>query len=383
MRLSIPAKIGLVLSFVIVLAIGGLVGLAFAADSSTYDTIPENTYIDGVDVSGMTEDEATSILEEYVAGQSLTIPVHLTDENNADGYDLVIENAVHYNVSAAVETAIERNHERSALSRIMDNVTNAEPDRTDITLNYEVDSTSVRELVNTLAASVYSEPADAYRDFNDDDTITLHYEVYGRTMDVDATSASVTASIEAAVTSGMSASEITTAGLTAADLPPCIIVNYDTTMLYVYGTDPTTPIFSCPIGYGRGTDEDGTYTSPTGLHYIEYKDPAPTWTNPDPDGWGSNYDLFIEAGPDNPLGLRAMKVSDTSMIFLHGVNDYSLVHNNLSHGCINIYNDDVVVLYDLIPEPSEVSTPIYVYFHGTQATYPGGAAVAYAALMGY
>ena len=396
MRLSIPSKIALVAAFVIVIALGGVVGVAFARDRSSYDVIPDNTSINGVDVSGMTKQQAIDAVSAGLSAQSQSIPVSLVDPNSGESFDLTIANSVSYNVAASAEDALDRNRDRSAFSRIMDDATGDELAPLDITLEYQVDSTSVHDLVSQLAPSINREPSDAYRDFNDDDTITLHQEVYGRTLDVDATAAAVTAQLQHAVSTGVSAADLTSSpiqipmtvvttdpAVKAADLPPCIIINYDTTMLYMYGTDPTTPIYSCPIGYGRGTDADGTFTSPEGLHYIEYKDAAPTWSNPDPTGWGSNYAAFIGPGPDNPLGLRALKVSDAPMIYLHGVNDPNLTHNNQSHGCINIYNDDIVQIFDMIPDPSTVSTPIYVYFHGTQATYPGGAADAYWASQGY
>lgn len=386
MHLSTPLKIVLVMAFVLILAAGGFVGVAFARDRSSYDVIPQNTSINGVDVSGMTKKQAIAAVSRDLSTQSQSVPITLVDATTGETFDFTLENCISYDVAGAVDEALDRNRLRSAIERIVANITGEELSPADISLGYQVDSTPVRELVSSLEPAINRGASDAYRDFNDDDTITLHEEVYGRTLDVEATTAAIATQLQQLVSGGASAEELTAAPLqvqlsatitnpavTAADLPPCIIINYDTTMLYVYGTDPTTPIFSCPIGYGRGTDEDGTFTSPTGLHYIEYKDAAPTWSNPDPEGWGANYDAFVEAGPNNPLGLRALKVSDAPMIYLHGVNDYNLVHNNLSHGCINIYNDDVVQLFDLIPEPSSVSTPIYVYFHGTQATYPGGA----------
>ena len=395
MRLNPVAKVGLVASFLLVLALGGVVGVAFARDQSTYDVIPANTYVEGVDVSGMTADEASATLASYAQAQSGDVTLNLVDELG-NAYPVSLASEVSYDIDGAVDEAVRRNHERQALSRIFDDATGAEPERADIALAATVDTSSLQAQVAALAPTINVAPADAYRDFNDDDTVTLHPEVVGRTLDVDASTAAAVNAVRQAVGSGASLADLAAApitaqlavanaapAVTAADLPPAIIVDYDNTTLYVYGTDPTTPIFTAPFGYGQGTDEDGTFTSPTGLHYIEYKDAAPTWINPDPTGWGRNYPASIPPGPTNPLGLRALKISDAPMIFIHGVDNYWLVHNNQSHGCINVYNDDVVQLFDLIPDPSTVSTPVYVYFHGTQATYPGGAADAYAALMGY
>ena len=382
MHLSTPVKTLLILAFVAVVALGGVVGVAFARDHATYDIVPPNTYVDGVDISGMTEQQAIEAIDSHLTTQAQTVSVRLLDETSGATYDIALENSLSYDVAGAVEAAISANQTRPASARFINLVRNDTPARNDITMGYQVDTTQVRTLVDALAQTIDTAPADAYRDFNDDDTVTLHEEVWGHATDVDATTNAVASALSQAVSTGASASELTAQPLdvtmsvsttapavTVADLPPCIIVNYDTTMLYVFGTDPVNPIFSCGIGYGRGWEDGVLYNSPDGLHYIEYKDAAPTWTNPDPSGWGSTYPAVVGPGPDNPLGLRALKVSDAPMIFIHGVNDYGLIHHNQSHGCINVYNDDVVQLFDLIPEPSSVSTPIYVYFHGTQRDY--------------
>lgn len=396
MRLNIPAKVGLMLAFVVVLALGGVVGLAFARDKASYDLIADNTYIEGVDVSGMTAEQATAALASHASAETSGLTLNLVDELGTS-YPVSLANEVSYDIAGAVDKAVQRKHDTPALTRIVGEATGTATERMDIALDATVDTSTLYGQIAALADAIDVEPADAHRDMNDDDTVTLYADVTGRTLDVDASTTAAVQVVSDAAGSADSLASLADTQLTSqlvvataqpsvtvADLPPCIIVDYDNTTLYVYGDDPNTPeaegdalIFTCAIGYGQGTSEDGTYTSPTGLHYIEYKDAAPTWTNPDPTGWGKNYAETIAAGPDNPLGLRALKVSDAPMIYLHGVSDAGLTHNNWSHGCINIYNDDVVTLFDLIPDPSSVSTPIYVYFHGTQATYPGGAAVAY------
>jgi hypothetical protein len=95
------------------------------------------------------------------------------------------------------------------------------------------------------------------------------------------------------------------------------------------------------------------YPTPTGEFEVELKRYLPTWVNPAPDTWGANMPESIPPGPGNPLGLRAINWTAPAIRF-HGTSaTYSLGYN-ASHGCVRMSNEDVIELYDLI----DVGTPI-------------------------
>lgn len=388
MKLNVAARTGLVAAFLAAVCLCLAVGRAFANDQATYDIIPEQTYISGVDVSGMTGQEATQALQSYVAQHSSGIQVTLTDPATQATYPLTLSSYVTCDVDGAVEQAVELNHRRSALSRILNDATDAEPVRTDINLAYTTDTSEVRPQVEALVATVNTVPTDASRTFNDDDTVTVVPETYGVALDVDATVANVEAALDAAsakadridqLGAAPVAAQLVTAPvaptLTADMLPYGVIVDYAQFMLYVF--DGEQLIYSVPIGYGRGWDSGVNYSSPEGLHYIEYFDAAPTWTNPDPTGWGKDYKAFYTGGEEgNPLGSRAMKINDAPMVFIHGVTDPNCIGNRLSHGCINVWDSDVIQLFQLLRDDAVAKNssstggtgePVYVYFHN----YPG------------
>jgi lipoprotein-anchoring transpeptidase ErfK/SrfK len=79
----------------------------------------------------------------------------------------------------------------------------------------------------------------------------------------------------------------------------------------------------------------------------------PTWVNPDPEGWGASMPAMIPPGPSNPLGLRAINWSASGIRF-HGTSDIGSIGTPASHGCVRMYNEDVIELYDMV----EVGTPI-------------------------
>ena len=95
------------------------------------------------------------------------------------------------------------------------------------------------------------------------------------------------------------------------------------------------------------------YPTPTGEYYITEKRYLPTWVNPAPDTWGADMPASIGPGPGNPLGTRALNWNASGIRF-HGTEaTYSLGYN-ASHGCVRMAMSDVEALYDMV----DVGTPI-------------------------
>ena len=77
------------------------------------------------------------------------------------------------------------------------------------------------------------------------------------------------------------------------------------------------------------------------------KDPAPSW-RPTPSMKDRNPDWpdFIPAGPDSPLGTRAMWLS-WEYYRIHGTHDTRKIGRKSSNGCIGMYNEHVEELFEL------------------------------------
>ena len=56
---------------------------------------------------------------------------------------------------------------------------------------------------------------------------------------------------------------------------------------------------------------------------------------------------FMEGGPDNPLGARALYLGST-IYRIHGTNEPSSIGKAASSGCIRMLNEDVTYLYSLV-----------------------------------
>jgi lipoprotein-anchoring transpeptidase ErfK/SrfK len=62
---------------------------------------------------------------------------------------------------------------------------------------------------------------------------------------------------------------------------------------------------------------------------------------------GRSLPAFMEGGPANPLGARAMYLGDT-LYRIHGTNAPWTIGTNVSSGCIRLRNEDVVDLYERV-----------------------------------
>jgi lipoprotein-anchoring transpeptidase ErfK/SrfK len=65
---------------------------------------------------------------------------------------------------------------------------------------------------------------------------------------------------------------------------------------------------------------------------------------------------YMEGGPSNPLGARAMYISGT-LFRIHGTNNAASIGGAVSSGCIRMMNSDVIDLYGRVA----VGSRVYVY----------------------
>jgi len=98
--------------------------------------------------------------------------------------------------------------------------------------------------------------------------------------------------------------------------------------------------------YGIGVGRDGFTWS--GTHRITRKAEWPGWTPP-PQMRKRVPDLpaYMEGGPANPLGARALYIGST-LYRVHGTSEPWSIGQAVSSGCIRLTNDDVTDLYERV-----------------------------------
>lgn len=102
--------------------------------------------------------------------------------------------------------------------------------------------------------------------------------------------------------------------------------------------------------YGVGVGKPGFEWA--GAHKITSKKEWPSWTPPKEmisreAAKGHYLPNFMEGGPENPLGSRAMYLGST-LYRIHGTNAPWTIGYAVSSGCIRMRNEDVVDLYDRV-----------------------------------
>jgi lipoprotein-anchoring transpeptidase ErfK/SrfK len=120
--------------------------------------------------------------------------------------------------------------------------------------------------------------------------------------------------------------------------PGTIIVRQKEKRLYYVLGDGKAIKYAIAVGR-EGAAWSGTST-------VSNKKEWPDWT-PTPNILRHQPDLprFVEGGPHNPMGARALYLGQT-MYRIHGTNEPWRIGEEASSGCIRMTNDDVIDLYN-------------------------------------
>jgi L,D-transpeptidase ErfK/SrfK len=132
-----------------------------------------------------------------------------------------------------------------------------------------------------------------------------------------------------------------------------LVMNLAEKRLYYYPSANEVQVFS--VGVGR----DG-WETPVGSYSIIEKIKDPTWTPPasirkEHAEKGDPLPAVVPAGPDNPLGAYAMRLSNPSYL-IHGTNKPWGVGMPVSHGCTRMYPEDIEALFPKV----EKGTPVRI-----------------------
>ena len=322
---------------------------AYAWDSSKSDEIADGVTIGGVDVSGMTADEATKVVES-----ELVDPLRKKVTVTYDGvkYQLSPEKLeVDSDVDGMVDKALEESQEGGLPTRVWRYATGGE---VDVAISPQVtySNKAIDEFIAKVAADVNTEPVNA----TIEPTAVSLDGVAGHD-GVEVSESALRTRIESVVqrTARRKVTvpvdtvepEVSKEDL-AAQYPTYLTVNRSTFELTLWKDLEPAKTYTVAIG-AEGFD------TPAGVYNIQNKAVDPAWSVPDSDWAGSLAGTVVPGGAaDNPLKARWMGIFDGAGI--HGTDDTGSLGSAASHGCVRMSVPDVIDLYDQVP----VGTPIYI-----------------------
>jgi lipoprotein-anchoring transpeptidase ErfK/SrfK len=333
----------------LMLLIFGAVGV-YAVDASQEDKIAEGVTVAGVDVGGMTEDEAHDAVARRVE-EPLQKPLRVKYAGKK--FTLTAKQAdVQADVDGMIDEAIEKSRDGNIVSRVARNLTGGTVDA-EISTRVTYDDRAVDRLVRRVSRKVERPATDAKVDFSGGgltkirgkEGITLRADHLREAVGDELQHPSPERTVKARVSKTEPKVGINDL---AGKYPTVVTVDRGGFSLKVYKKLKLRESYTIAVGQA-GLD------TPAGKYNIQNKAVDPAWHVPNSAWAGSLAGQVIPGGaPNNPLKARWLGIYDGAGI--HGTSDIGSLGTAASHGCIRMAVPDVMEVYEMVP----VGAPIYI-----------------------
>lgn len=329
-RISRVARRSLALVIAVVLL--ALPTMPALADEVIAPTIATGVTVCGVDVGGMTSDEASAAVR---AGWSMPALAPVTLDAKGKIFSFDPSRSVALDLSGLITDAL------------------AATAPADLAARYTIDPAPVSAFVASADTSFTIKPVSSKRTIVKR-RLKITKPVYGRRLDRAATVASMTATIEAELAAGgaqqpvvIAKTVVLTPKYTPSNIGKTILVVLSERYVRLYSGSKLVKKYRCAIGMPG-------HATPRGTFKVIAKSAHPAWRNPG-SAWARSMPSYIAPGYYNPLGLRALYINSPG-IRIHGTSQTWSMGRAASHGCIRLTNANIVKLYPLVP----VGTPVYI-----------------------
>lgn len=326
-----------------------LVAVAYAYDNSQKDKIADGVTIGGVDVGGLTEQEAAALVK-----RKLLAPLRHSLRVSFDGQSWRLPGQklkIRANIDSAVEEALEDSQEGGFPDRLVRYVSGGEVDES-IAPHIAYSQPAINRFVRHVAEEVNREPQNA----DVEPTPSSLEVVAGRNgrklrdnlLEQELKAAVLNANAPHKIVAKVHATkpEITKSEV-AAEYPSYLTLDRGTFTLRLWKHLKLAKEYTVAVGM------EGLET-PEGLYEIQEKEENPVWHVPNSAWAGSLAGQTIPPGPEDPIKARWMGIFEGAGI--HGTEETESLGTAGSHGCIRMSIPDVIELYPQV----EVGTPIYI-----------------------
>jgi len=338
----------LVAGFLLVLLVGA--GAVYLYDSSQSDDIADGIKVGGVDVGGLTKNQAREKIRNEL-GRPLNQPVKVTAPGGKH-FTLTAKRArVEMDVDGMADAAVERSRQGSIVTRAWRGVTGGTINA-DLPPKVDYSASAVNHLIRRVRKTINTSPQDA----------TVHPTASGLKKEpahngLIVQGAKLRRELRHLLTVPSGERRVSVAvrkvspKVTARDLvrkyPDYIIINRNGFQLRYYHRLKLQKTYTIAVG------QQGLET-PAGLYDVQNKQVNPSWHVPNSSWAGSLAGQVIPPGPQDPLKARWMGINGGAGI--HGTEDVGSLGSAASHGCIRMGIPDVIDLYDKV----DVGTPVYI-----------------------
>jgi lipoprotein-anchoring transpeptidase ErfK/SrfK len=339
-------SVGVAVSILLGVALvgGGAVYGAYQYDAATSDRVLPGVTVAGVDVGEMNRADAVAAVRQATRSE---VTERITVRAGGRAWHVTPgELGTVARIGPAVEQALAVSEDYSwpvrVFNRLLDREVSASVD-----VEFAHHRQAVVRFVETVARSVKVDPTDASVEFVDGELVLSKPEE-GHRVNERAAVRHLMAAIAGRDEAVRFAMRTLKPDVTVQDLGHTIVVDLSDLKLHLYEGLEEVKTYEVAAG-------QPAYPTPTGGFEIIDKVEMPSWTNPDPEGWGAGLPEYIPPGPSNPLGTRALYL-DAPGIRIHGTSaDYS-IGTFASHGCVRMHMEDVEELFEIVP----VGTPVHI-----------------------
>jgi lipoprotein-anchoring transpeptidase ErfK/SrfK len=347
---SIASRILIIIAATLMLALSATLAWAAVSDYQVRGLVPKGVTVVGKNLSGMTEAEARTAIEDAVSTPLLR-PVTITGDNKV--WTLDPKGIVTIDAEKMLNDAYTPRRNATFVTRVSHQLS-GDPLPADVKPAYSVDTSSIATWVAQTALQIDRKPTDSTRKLVKY-TFKISRSVYGATVD----QAGATQQIASALTAEAALSNANrTVVLPIAAAKPhvvesmfktAIIVSLNRTKIYLFHGAKLVKTYLCAPG-------QAAYPTPTGDFKVDSKQRYASWINPGA-AWAAKMPPVIGPGPDNPMGVTKIGIN-YSGVFMHGVppGEFGSIGTHASHGCMRMFPSDVLDLFGRV----KLGDPVFI-----------------------
>lgn len=330
-----------------VLVVAAVVAGAYFYDQAQEGKISNGVTIEGVDVGGMTAEDAEAKLRRELL-RPLDKPLRAKfGEQSWKLSPTALK--VRADLHGAVDEAVAASREGDIFTRLGRYVGGNEIELA-VSADLAYSHSAINKFVRKVADELDQEPRDASVDPGADELEVVDSQpgrkVRDNRLERELRGAVLGSDRAVVVHVHETKPEVTTSDV-AQRYPSYLTLDRGTFTLRLWEDLKLAKTYTVAVG------QEGLET-PEGLYEIQAKEENPIWHVPESDWAGDLAGETIPPGPSNPIKARWMAIYEGAGI--HGTEETASLGSAASHGCVRMAIPDVEELY----EDVEVGTPIYI-----------------------